>query len=147
MKRRSKYLFWPEGTAPSPYLPWKETPEEQVQAASLFEFFHHVQYHGGRQPWLSWWGPTGQEPSRLPVVCLQPAVHLRENGGFARNAQWALLQHHPWTDRREPFLATEDNGEPLEKDRVKQYFRDWVGAKDCPGYVREQYFQHNDRPV
>ena len=59
----------------------------------------------------------------------------------------ALMQYRPWTDRREPFLATEDNGEPLEKDLVKQYFRDWVGAKDCPWYVREQYFQHNGSPA
>ena len=105
-------------------MPWKETPEEQVQAASLFEFFHHAQYHGGRQPWLSWWDPTGQEPSRLPVVCLQPAVHIRENGGFARNAQWAFL---------EPFLTTEGNGEPLEKDLVKQYCHAWVGPRTAPG--------------
>ena len=41
-ERRSNYCFWPEGTKPSPYLPWKKTPEEQVQAASLFEFFHIV---------------------------------------------------------------------------------------------------------
>ena len=57
---RSNYWFWPEGTKPSPYLPWKETPEEQVQAASLFEFFHLVQYHGGRQPYLSWLDETGK---------------------------------------------------------------------------------------
>ena len=98
---RSNYWFWPEGTKPSPYLPWKETPEEQVQAASLFEFFHLVQYHGGRRPFLSWWDETGEQPSRLPIVCLQPAVKLKENDGFARNAQWALLQYHPWDDRRQ----------------------------------------------
>ena len=146
-ERRSNYCFWPEGTKPSPYLPWKETPEEQVQAASLFEFFHIVQYHGGRQPYLSWWDETGEEPSRLPVICLQPAVKLRENDGFARNAQWALLQYHPWKDRRERFLATDDNGEPLEKEYVKQYFREWVETEDCPWYLRQQYFQDNERPV
>ena len=95
-ERRSNYWFWPEGTKPSPYLPRKDTPEEQVQAASLFEFFHLVQYHGGRRPYLSWWAETGEQPSRLPIVCLQPAVKLKENDGFARNAQWALLQYHPW---------------------------------------------------
>ena len=47
-ERRSNYWFC-DGTKPSPYLPWKETPEDQVQAASLFEFFHFVQFHGGRQ--------------------------------------------------------------------------------------------------
>ena len=146
-ERRSNYWFWPEGTKPSPCLPWKETPEEQVQAANLYEFFHLVQYHGGRQPYLSWWDETGDEPSRLPVICLQPAVKLKENDGVARNAQWALLQYHPWEDRGELFLATNDDGEPLEKDYVEQYFRDWVETKDCPWYVRQQYFQDNDRPV
>ena len=43
---RSNFRFYPEGTKPSPYLPWKETPEEQVKAANLFEFFHYVQYRG-----------------------------------------------------------------------------------------------------
>ena len=96
---------------------------------------------------LSWWGPTGREPSRLPVVCLQPAVNLRENGGVARNAQWALLQYHPWKNRQERFLATDDNGDPLEKEYVKQYFRDWVETPSCTWYIRQQYFQDNDRPV
>ena len=131
-ERRSNYWFWPEGTKPSPYLPRKDTPEEQVQAASLFEFFHLVQYHGGRQPYLSWWDETGEQPSRLPIVCLQPAVKLKENDGFARNAQWALLQYHPWKDRRERFLATDGNGEALEKEYVKQYFREWVETEGCP---------------
>ena len=74
-------------------------------------------------------------------------MKLRENDGFARNAQWALLQYHPWKDRRERFLATDDNGEPLEKEYVKQYFREWVETEDCPWYLRQQYFQDNERPV
>ena len=41
-----------------------------------------------------------------------------ENFGFARNALWALFQFHPWSDRREPFLALDINGEPLEKEYV-----------------------------
>ena len=86
-ERRTMYWFWPAGTKPSPNLPWKETPEEQVRSMSLFEFFHQVQYHGGQQSWLSWWDETGEEPSRLPVVLLQPTVKLKENEGFARNAQ------------------------------------------------------------
>ena len=83
----------------------------------------------------------------MPVICLQPAVKLRENDGFARNAQWALLQYHPWKDRRERFLATDDNGEPLEKEYVKQYFREWVETEECPWYLRQQYVQDNERPV
>jgi hypothetical protein len=51
----------------------------------------------------------------MPVICLQAAVNFKVNDGFAHNAQWALLQYHPWTNRRERFLATNDNGEPLEK--------------------------------
>ena len=36
-ERRANYWFWPDGTQPSPYLPWKETPEEQAQAANLYD--------------------------------------------------------------------------------------------------------------
>ena len=75
---------------------------------------------------MTWCDESGHNPGRLPIIVLQPAVRLKENDGFARNAQWALLQYHPWTDRREPFLATDDNGEPLEKEYVKKCFRDWV---------------------
>ena len=72
-ERCENYCIWPEGTQPSPYLPWEETPEEQVQAANLYEFFHFVQYHGGRQPHLSWWdGSVGK--SR--VVCPLSAFSL-----------------------------------------------------------------------
>ena len=146
-ERRSWLWFWPEGTSPSPYLPWKETPEEQVRAASLFEFFHLVQFHGGRQPYLSWWDETGEDQSRLPIVILQPAVKLKENDSFARNAQWALLQYHPWTNRQERFLRMDDDGEPLEKEFVTQYFRDWLETSACPWYVREQYLSDNHRPM
>ena len=59
-------------------------------------------------------------------------MKIKENDGFARNAQWALLQYHPWKERRERFLAMYENGEPLEKEYVKQYFREWVEAEDCP---------------
>ena len=45
------------------------------------------------------------------------------------------------------MLATDDNGELLEKEYVKQYFREWVETEDCPWYLRQQYFQDNDRPV
>jgi hypothetical protein len=142
--------YWfPAGAAPSPYLPWKETPEEQVQEASLFEFFHFVQFHGGRQPYLTWWDDTGKDLSRLPIVCLHPGIKLRENDGFARNAKWALLQYHPWSkqDRAAGFLAMDENGEPLDKEYVKQRFRDWVETESCPWYIREQYFTDNSKSL
>ena len=97
---------------------------------------------------MSWWDETGDEPSRLPVICLQPVVKLKVNDGFARNAQWALLQYHPWNDRGEcKFFPTDASGEPLEKEYVKHYFHEWVQTEDCPWFVKEQYFQDNDKPV
>ena len=30
---------------------------------------------------------------------------------------------------------------------MKQYFREWVETEDCPWYLRQQYFQDNERPV
>lgn len=47
-ERRTWYWFWPYGeTKPSPYLPLRETPEEQLQDMSVFDFFRFVRYHGG----------------------------------------------------------------------------------------------------
>ena len=69
---------------------------------------------------MTWCDETGEDPSRLPIVLLQPTVRLKENFGFARNALWALFQFHPWSDRREPFLTLDANGEPLDKEFVKQ---------------------------
>ena len=106
-----------------------------------------MQYHGGRQPYLSWFDETGADHSRLPIVILHPAVKLKENDSFARNAQWALLQHHPWTNRQERFLLMDDDGEPLDKDFVMQYFRKWMETAACPWYVREQYLSDNHRPM
>lgn len=146
--RRGWYWF-PDGTAPSPYLPMQESPEAQVQAASLFDFFRLVQYHGGKEPYLTWFDPTGKEPSRMPIICVQPVPRLRENGGFARNAQWTLIQHHVWDNRDVFFFGTDDNGEPREAEKVKEYFRSWVfdEASSCPWHVREQYFDNNNKTV
>ena len=143
-EKRSDFWF-ATGTKPSPYLPWKETLEDQVKAASLFEFFHYVQYHGGVCPYLTWFDESGQNPSRLPIVALQPIVRLKENDGFARNAQWALLQYHSWTDRGERFLATDANGDPLEKEWVKKYFREWVESPAFP-LVRPEAVLPGQRP-
>ena len=61
-------------------------------------------------------------------------MRLKENFAFARNALWALLQFHPWSDRREPFLTLDANGEPLDKEYVKKYFREWVALAGCVSF-------------
>jgi hypothetical protein len=139
-------LWFECGSDPSPYLPWQETPEAQVASASLYDYFRFVQYHGGREPYLSWRDPSGAEPSLLPIVCMQPAVRLKENDNFARNARWALLQYHVWSNRLTTFFFEADsNGDPKEPERVKNFFREWVldDSSTCPWYVREQYFNDN----
>ena len=30
---------------------------------------------------------------------------------------------------------------------MKQYFDEWVETEDCPWYLRQQYYQDNERPV
>ena len=141
-ERRTWYWFWPYGAArPSPYLPWRETPEEQLEHMSVYEFFRFVQYHGGRAPYLTWHDPDGNEPSRMPIVMMSPAIKLREGPGFEFGARWALMQHHPWVDRLR-FLD-------MEGGAVKTYFRQWVeGSSEeatpvCPWYVVEQYEREN----
>ena len=139
-------LWFECGSDPSPYLPWQETPEAQVASASLYDYFRFVQYHGGREPYLSWRDPSGAEPSLLPIVCMQPAARLKENDNFARNARWALLQYHDWSNRLTTFFFEADsNGDPKEPERVKNFFREWVldDSSTCPWYVREQYFNDN----
>ena len=128
------------------HLPWKASAAEQLVDMSLFDFYRFVHYHGGRRPYLSWRDPTGEKPSALPIVCMQPRVTLREGAGFARNAQWALVQYHPWQNRAESFLATDDSGEPLEPEYVKDYFRNWVESASCPWHIQEQYDHDNARP-
>ena len=75
------------------------------------------------------------------IDMMSPTVKLREGPDFAFGARWALMQYHPWRDRQH-FLG-------MDKDAVKTYFRQWVGAKSdgdkavCPFYVRDQYEQEN----
>jgi hypothetical protein len=72
---------------------------------------------------------------------MQPAVRLKENDNFARNARWALLQYHVWSNRLTTFFFEADsNGDPKEPERVKIFFREWVldDSSTCPWYVREQ---------
>ena len=87
-ERRSTFAF-PQGTELSERLPSRATPEEQVAAASLFEFFWLVQYHGGQEPYLTW-----HDPLTRPIVIVSPVVKLREGPDFSFGARWALVQYH-----------------------------------------------------
>ena len=59
--------------------------------------------------------------------------------------QWALVQYHPWQNRAESFLATDDKGEPRDPEYVKDFFRNWVESDRCPWYIQEQYDHDNNR--
>ena len=51
---------------------------EQVAAASAYEFFRLVQYHGGRNPYLTWHGAYD-----MPIVMMSPVVKL--------HCRWLLM--------------------------------------------------------
>ncbi len=131
-ERRSRYWFWPEGGPISPHLPSKETPEEQVAEASAFDFFRFVKFKGGRRPYLEW-----DPPDSMPIVIMSPTIRLAEGPDFAFGARWALMQFHPWTDRRR-FLDMSDGD-------VKDYFRTWRSSPQCPRHLAQQYLQENGR--
>jgi hypothetical protein len=132
-RRLNLYVYERQGNswAPanlSPHLPPKASPEEQVECASVYEFFRLVQYHGGSDPWLSWHDEHCQ-----PIVVMSPVVKLREGPDFTFAARWALMQNHAWHDRR--FFLD------MGAEEVKSYFREWVDGDNCPWYVREQYLE------
>ena len=133
-ERRSFYSFWPYDTPISPHLPPKATPEQQVAAASLWDFFRLVKFRGGRQPHFQW-----HEAATWPIVVMSPVVKLTEGPDFAFGARWALMQYRPWSDRRE-FLDMSDG-------QVKEAFREWRQTDDCPWHVKQQYLQENGRRV
>ena len=130
-ERRTSYSF-PQDSGLSVHLPTQRTPEEQVAAASVYELFRFVRFHGGRYPHLSW-----HEPFDMPIITMSPVVKLREGPDFALGARWALVQYHAWKDRRD-FLDMDD-------ELVKHTFRAWVQGPDAPWYVREQYCSENNR--
>ena len=68
---------------------------------------------------------------------MSPTVKLTKGPDFAFGARWALMQYHPWRERRE-FLDMSD-------EDVKQYFRAWRQRPECPWYVKEQYLSENGR--
>ena len=131
-ERRGNYSFWPAGIPTLPHLPPQSTPEEQVAAANLWEFFRLVRFKGGRHPYLQWY-----DPAEWPIVVMSPSVKLTEGPDFAFGARWALMQFHPWSARNQ-FLDMSDV-------EVKQYFRDWRQSDRCPWYVKEQYLEENGR--
>ena len=108
-------LCFPEGTPISEDLPAAKTPEDQVLAASLFDFFRLVRYRGGRAkiPHLEW-----HEKETKPIVIMSPVLKLTLGADFAFAARWALMQYHPWSDRRQ-FLD-------LSASVVEQTFHTWI---------------------
>ena len=131
-ENRTCYYFWPEDTAISDRLPVRATPEEQVAAASLWEFFRLVRFHGGKHPYLEW-----QPHNNLPIVIISPEVRLTEGADFAFGARWALMQHHPW-HKRTHFMN-------MSEEDVKKTFREWRLSAECPWYVKEKYLEDNGR--
>ena len=133
-ERRYGWYWFPEGTPLSDDLPPSDTPENQVKAASVYEFFRFVQYHGGHNPHFTW-----HARDSMPIVMLSPIVKLREGPDFEFGARWALMQYHAW-DHRSYFLE-------MEPETIKNFFREWIDKSTCPWYVREQYLSENSRPL
>ena len=106
--------------------------EQQVASASLFDFFRFVHFHGGKQPYLSWYAED-----EFPIVIMSPVLKLAEGPNFAFGARWALMQYHVWYNRSE-FLDASD-------DEVKLCFRQWTYDSACPWCIRENYAVANRR--
>ena len=132
-ERRQWFSFWPPGTPISPHLPPKNTPEEQVSACSLWNFFRLVKFRNGRHPYFQW------HDAESPIVVMSPVVKLTEGPNFAFGARWALMQYRSWSDRREIM--------DMNDDLVKETFRSWRLTDDCPWYVKQQYLEENGRRV
>ena len=128
-ERRTCYRF-AEGTRPSDDLPLKETPEEQVLGMYAFDFFRLVSLRGGQHPLLQWY-----EPDSRPIVIISPVVKLTIGADFAFGARWALMQYHPWTDRRH-FLDMSDTA-------VRDHFVKWIREPACPWFIVDQYISEN----
>ena len=80
-ENRTWYPF-AEDAGLSIHLPAKETPEQQVADASLFDFFRLVHFHGGRWPYLSW-----RKESEWPILIMSPVIKLVEGPDFAFGAR------------------------------------------------------------
>ena len=127
---RRTSLWFPHDTAQSPRLPQASTPEQQVANASMYDFYRLVQYHGGKQPYITW-----HASDVMPIVIMSPVLKLREGGDFAFGSRWCLVQYHAWTDRR-LFIDMSDA-------EVVIFFRTWVESAACPWYITQQYHSEN----
>ena len=88
-ERRCNYYFAPD-TPTVPYLPPQKTPEEQVAAANLWEFFRFVRFRNGHNALLQWY-----DPQEWPIVVMSPSVKLTEGANFAFGARWAGVWNRP----------------------------------------------------
>ena len=130
-ERRCQYYFW-EGAPLSPHLAPKDTPEEQVAAAHAWDFFRLVRFRGGHMEYFEWF-----EEGSIPIVVISPTLKLTEGPDFAFGARWAMMQYHPWTDRKQ-FLEMAD-------EDIKTVFRRWCAGAEVPWYVEKQYLAENGR--
>ena len=135
-EKRTK-LYFAEGTPLSPDLPEAGTPEEQVEAACVYDFFRLVRLHGGSDPWLEWFPPLER-----PIVLISPTLRLNIEGDFPKRARWSLLQYHAWKDRNH-FL----NEERMTDEDVVAYFNKWIFSPCCPWYITEQYQKDNNKSM
>ena len=126
---RTSYRF-AEDAGLSDALPPASTPEEQVAAASAWDFFRLVRFHGGKNPWLEWYGIHER-----PIVLISPTFKLTIGADFAFGTRWALMLYHAWTDRNE-FLGMSDSD-------IQKYFHTWIKSDSCPWYILEQYIDEN----
>ena len=134
-EKRTEFHF-EEGAEMSGDLPAAESLVEQVRALHVYDFFRYVRCSGGESVRLAW-------ETDWPVVCISPQIRLTEGADFAFGARWALMQFHPWEDRKE-FLARDDGGNMTDRE-VVAYFRTWVESAECPWYVREQYYRDSGK--
>ena len=118
-ERRDRYAFWPVDTPTSPHLPPQDTPEEQVAAARLWDFFRLVRFRGGRHPYYEW-----HDPSEWPIVVMSPVVNLVEGPDFAFGARWALMQYHSWVDRKQFLDMTDiEVKKPFASSTIVDFFK------------------------
>ena len=66
---------------------------------------------------------------------MSPVLKLTLGADFAFAARWALMQYHPWSDRRQ-FLD-------LSASDVEQTFHTWMKGGKCPWYIVDEFLAAN----